>query len=80
MFVAGDIVGVFVDGAHVLASSGLSGVVTEVTSSLVTVAFDELPESADFEMHSGSLQLVKLANDVTYSRITRCWLASCPII
>ena len=35
------------------------------------MAFDDLPELLDISAHDGSLQVVKLANDVTYKRIKR---------
>ena len=66
----GDIVGVFSSGKSVTDKS-LSGVVTVIKSSSVSVAFDDLPDTVDLSVFDGSLQLVKLCNDVTYRRIKR---------
>ena len=38
---------------------------------IVSVAFDDLPDTVDLCTFDGSLQLVKLCNDVTYRRIKR---------
>lgn len=67
---AGDIVGVFVGGKSP-TDRPLSGIVTRSTEASVSVAFDDLPELLDISAHDGSLQVVKLANDVTYKRIKR---------
>lgn len=66
----GDIVGVFSKGKGV-AEKTLSGVVTAIKSTSVSVAFDELPDTIDLSDYNGSLQLVKLCNDVTYQRIRK---------
>ena len=49
----------------------LSGVVTKSTEVAVIVAFEEVPEAVNLSSLSGQLQLVKLANDVTYRRLKR---------
>eukprot|EP00731_Ephydatia_muelleri_P006463 Em0003g711a len=64
----GDIVGVFVGGRSP-TEKPLSGIVTRSTETSVSVAFDDLQEFVDISAHDGSLQVVKLANDVTYKRI-----------
>ena len=66
----GDIVGVFSKGKSV-AEKALSGVVTAIKPTLVSVAFDELPDTIDLSVYDGTIQLVKLCNDVTYQRIRR---------
>lgn len=68
----GDIVGVYVGGKSP-TDKPLSGVVTKSTESSLSVAFDDLQEFVDISVHDGALQVVKLANDVTYKRIKRCW-------
>lgn len=35
------------------------------------VVFDDLSDSVDLSAHNGMIQLIKLANDVTYKRIKR---------
>ena len=70
MCLQGDIVGVFSSGRSVTDKS-LSGIVTVIKSSSVSVAFDDLPDTVDLSTFDGSLQLVKLCNDVTYRRIRR---------
>ena len=72
----GDIVGVFCNGKSV-AEKSLSGIVTVIKTSLVSVAFDDLPDTVDLRDFDGSLQLVKLYNDVTYQRIRRCIFVVC---
>ena len=67
---AGDIVGLY-SGGGPIAGLQISGVVTRITSTQVSVAFDELSDSVDLSAYSGMIQLVKLANDVTYRRIKR---------
>lgn len=69
-FSPGDIVGVFVGGKSP-TEKPLSGIVTRSTDTSVSVAFDDLQEFVDISAHDGSLQVVKLANDVTYKRIKR---------
>ena len=66
----GDIVGIFAGGKP-LADKPISGVVTRSTNTYVSVAFDDLPDSVDLTALSGMIQLVKLANDVTYRRIKK---------
>lgn len=69
----GDIVGVFSNGKSV-AEKVVSGIVTVMKQSSVSVAFDELPDTVDLTSFNGSLQLVKLCNDVTYQRMKRLLL------
>ena len=66
----GDIVGVFSKGKSI-AEKTLSGIVTTIKSTSVSVAFDELPDTIDLSTYDGTIQLVKLCNDVTYRRIRR---------
>ena len=73
---AGDIVGLFAAG-KALTDKTLSGVVTQSKETSISVAFDELPDTVDLASHNGSIQLVKLANDVTYRRIKRCVWYTC---
>lgn len=47
-----------------------SGIVSRVTESAVTVAFEETADSLTFD-DDGPFKLVKLANDVTHKRIKR---------
>ena len=62
--------GVFSKGKSV-AEKTLSGVVTAIKSTSLSVAFDEMPDTIDLSTFSGTIQLVKLCNDVTYRRIRR---------
>lgn len=68
MFV-GDIVGVFANGQP-LSERSLSGIVIRKDNLSVSVAFDEL-DSIELDAQNGSLQIVKLSNDVTYLRMKR---------
>ena len=61
--------GVYSRGQH-LNEQGLTGVITKVTDSAIHVAFEDIPEDFNIGSH-GNLQLVKLANDVTYRRLNR---------
>lgn len=47
-----------------------SGVVTRVTQASVTVAFDETHDGLNLES-DGLYNIMKLANDVTYKRLTQ---------
>ena len=76
LVLVGDIVGVFCNSKSV-AEKTLSGIVTVLKTSLVSVAFDDLPDTLDLSAFDGSLQLVKLCNDITYSRIRRCIVVVC---
>ena len=65
---SGDIVGLFTDGRPLTERPGI---VTRSNNTSISVAFDEFPDTVDLRRHAGSLQVVKLANDVTYRRIKR---------
>lgn len=67
----GDIVGVFNSGHSLSPWQPVSGVVIKSSEVLVGVAFEELPEEVNWDGYGDSLQLVKLANDVTYKRMKR---------
>ena len=54
-----------------MADKLLSGIVTKSSELIISVAFEEIPENIDITAHNGALQLVKLANDVTYRRLKR---------
>ena len=68
LLLIGDIVGVFV-GNKPIAGQKISGVVTCCTSAQISVVFGDLPDSINLSTHNGAIQLVKLANDVTYRHI-----------
>ena len=68
--VIGDIVGVL-SGNKPIAGQRISGVITRSTSSQISVVFDDLSDCVDLSDYNGMIQLVKLANDVTYRRIRR---------
>ncbi len=72
--IVGDIVAVFASGRSAISDKLLSGVVTKSTEVAVIVAFEEVPEAVNLSSLSGQLQLVKLANDVTYRRLKRYYL------
>lgn len=72
----GDIVGVY-DTAGISAVSQLgTGVVTRVTQSAVSVAFDESHDGLGLDGEA-LYNLLKLANDVTYKRLKKCVAALC---
>lgn len=66
----GDIVGFFVGGRPV-QEKPLSGVVTRSSDTSLSVAVDDLPDSVDLNAFTGQIQVVRLANDVTYRRTKR---------
>ena len=66
----GDIVGVLSGNTHI-SGQKISGVVIRSTSSHISVVVDDLSVTVDLSAHDGTIQLVKLANDVTYRRIRR---------
>jgi ATP-dependent RNA/DNA helicase IGHMBP2 len=70
LITSGDIVGVFVNGKS-LTEQVTSGVITRSTENSIEVAFEELPEDINWSDCHGTLQLIKLANDVTYRRLKR---------
>ena len=72
--------GVFSKGQSPFGEGQLTGIVTKCTESAITTAFDELPYSIDLSAHNGSLQLVKLANDITYRRQKRYVLYIYPVV
>ena len=49
-----------------------SGIVSKVTPSCISVAFEESLESLNVDDQT-QYKLLKLANDVTYRRLKRCW-------
>ena len=73
---AGDIVGVLVGGKSP-TERRLSGVVVQTSQEHISVAFDDLPDSVDLATFSRALELVKLANEVTYRRIRRFEFSPC---
>ena len=65
----GDIVGVFAN-RQPLSERRVSGIVIRKDNISISVAFDEL-DLLELDAHNGSLQIVKLSNDVTYLRMKR---------
>ena len=53
------------------ASDIASGIVSRVSQTAVTVAFDETADDLSFDDDDGPFKLIKLANDVTHKRIKR---------
>lgn len=49
----------------------ISGVVVKCSETIISVAFEEVPDEVHLSSHEGHLQLVRLANDVTYRRLKR---------
>ncbi|KAI5623998.1 DNA-binding protein SMUBP-2 [Silurus asotus] len=68
-FGPGDIVGLYESEACSQPNQLCSGVVTRVTQASITVAFDEKQDSLNLES-DGLYNIMKLANDVTYKRLT----------
>ncbi|MBN3286118.1 SMBP2 protein, partial [Polyodon spathula] len=69
-FGPGDIVGLC-DSEGIGPSSQLAtGVVTRVTQSFLSVAFDESSDGLSLD-NEGPFNLLKLANDVTYKRLKK---------
>ena len=68
MYFLGDIVGLGWLSGDI--KNIASGIVSRVTETAVTVAFEETADSLTFD-DDGPFKLVKLANDVTHKRIKR---------
>lgn len=68
MYFIGDIVGLGWLSGDVKDIA--SGIVSRVTETAVTVAFEETADSLTFD-DDGPFKLVKLANDITHKRIKR---------
>ncbi len=68
--VTGDIAGLFESAGDDHKEQLASGVVSKVTQSYVSLAFDETYDTLVFDDVT-QYRLVKLANDVTYRRIKR---------
>jgi len=76
--ITGDIVGLSLTADTNIGDNIASGIVSRVSSSSISIAFDETNENL-FELDdSDSYKIVKLANDVTYRRMQRfvCLFAS----
>ncbi|XP_062860705.1 DNA-binding protein SMUBP-2 [Trichomycterus rosablanca] len=68
-FGPGDIVGLYESEGCSQPNQLCSGVVTRVTQTSVTVAFDDTQDGSGLES-DGLYNIMKLANDVTYKRLT----------
>ncbi|KAI4875806.1 hypothetical protein NFI96_017152 [Prochilodus magdalenae] len=68
-FGPGDIVGLFESEGCSQPNQLCSGVVTRVTQASITVAFDDTQDGVSLESY-GLYNIMKLANDVTYKRLT----------
>ncbi|KAK1784903.1 hypothetical protein P4O66_018343 [Electrophorus voltai] len=69
-FGPGDIVGIYESEGCAQASQICSGVVTRVMQTSVTVAFDDTHDGLNLDS-DGLYNIMKLANDVTYKRLTK---------
>lgn len=69
----GDIVGLYDTSECTAAAQIGTGIVTRVSQSAVSVAFDDSKDGASFD-DDALYNLLKLANDVTYKRMKR-WVA-----
>lgn len=70
LFVSGDIVGVGNLNRDGKTEIITSGVVTRVSESVVSVAFEKNADFSELE-YDVQYMIVKLANDVTYKRLKR---------
>ena len=68
-FTPGDIAGIGPSHGNIFECV-TSGIVTQVNRFSVSVAFDDVPENINDD-DTTSFKLVKLANDVTYTRLKR---------
>lgn len=66
----GDIIGLYQAEGQALPTQLGSGVVTRVTQASLTVAFDDTQDGINLD-RDGLYNLMKLANDVTYRRLSR---------
>ncbi len=69
-FVTGDIVGLYDTGGCTAASQVGTGIVTRVSQTSVSVAFDDSKDGLSFDTDA-LYNLLKLANDVTYKRMKK---------
>ena len=67
----GDIVGLALSSSHGLSELIASGVVSRVTPTSVSVAYDGQHDTLLELDDSSHYKLVKLANDITYRRLLR---------
>ncbi|NXA49312.1 SMBP2 protein, partial [Nothocercus julius] len=72
-FGPGDVVGLYESAGQGDALS--TGVVTRITATAVTVAFEESREGLLSVGREGSYRLLKLANDITYKRLKKALIA-----
>lgn len=70
VFVIGDIVGLYDTGGCTAASQIGTGIVTRVSQTAISVAFDDSNDGLSFDT-DGLHNLLKLANDVTYKRMKK---------
>lgn len=68
--VTGDIVGLYDTGGCTAASQIGTGIVTRVSQTSVSVAFDDSKDGLNFDTDA-LYNLLKLANDVTYKRMKK---------
>lgn len=66
----GDIIGLYQSEGQGQPSELGSGVVTRVTQASLTVAFDDTQDSLNLD-RDGLYNLMKLANNVTYRRLSK---------
>lgn len=69
-FVTGDIVGLYDTGGCTADSQIGTGIVTKISQTSVSVAFDDSKDGVSFDTDR-FYNLLKLANDVTYKRMKR---------
>lgn len=69
-FVTGDIVGLYDTGGCTAASQVGTGIVTRLSQTSISVAFDDSKDGLSFDTDA-LYNLLKLANDVTYKRMKK---------
>lgn len=69
-FVTGDIVGLHDTGGCTAETQVATGIVTRVSQTSVSVAFDDSKDGLSFDTDA-PYNLLKLANDVTYKRMKK---------
>lgn len=70
LFCTGDIVGLHDTGGCAADSQIATGIVTRVSQTSISVAFDDSKDGLAFDTDA-AYNLLKLANDVTYKRMKK---------
>ena len=71
----GDIVGIYAHSRPLKddhSGHTISGIICHISQHSISIASDSLTENLNLSVYNNNLKLIKLANDVTYRRLTNC--------